>query len=242
MKILHALTLMAALATSLPALASRPNIVDVGACGNLHNHYGPFDYRTAHPDQKNIVEIAHFTPVIENLAKGRNNPFGDDLAYTLRVFPNHVRALSTLQRLVEREKTDEPKGARFPIECYFIRAITFVPDDHLVRMLYADFLFKRSRIEDARKQLDFAASTTRDNPLAQLNAARLYLDHKQYDKALEQTHLLMAMGFERPELRNALVAAGQWKDPAPESAADSASAAASAANPTPPATGASSPR
>ena len=48
-------------------------------CGPLRNHFGPFDYRTASPEQRRLVEGTHFTPKVESLAGGNTTitPGGD---------------------------------------------------------------------------------------------------------------------------------------------------------------------
>jgi len=197
-------------------------------CGSLKNHYGPFDYRTANPQQRSIVEDAHFTPGVENLTEGKTGPFGGDIAYTLRVFPNHHRALLAMERLVAKEKRNPPQDAKRTIECYYERAIRFKPDDHIARLLYVNFLIKKKQQDEALRHLDYVAESTRDNPFAQFNAGMFYADLKLYDKALAQAHRVIGMGMERRELRDRLVAAGHWIEPAP--AANAASAPASAAS------------
>ncbi|RZJ12911.1 MAG: ABC transporter permease [Rubrivivax sp.] len=189
-------------------------------CGNLENHYGPFDYRQ-HEGSKRLVEVAHFTPGVERLTLKATGPFGGDIGYTLRAFPNHYRALQTMERLVEKEKADPPESARYTIECYYERAIRFVPDDHIVRLLYANFLVKRQRRDAAMQQIDYVAETTKENPLAQLNTGRMYLELKEYDKALVMAHRLLAMGYDRKELRDGLAAAGKWVDPPSTAASES---------------------
>lgn len=191
-------------------------------CGQLENHYGPFDYRGRQGNKK-LVEDNHFTNGVENLTQRKTGPFGGDLNYTLHVFPNHYRALLTMERLVAKEKNDQPEGAEFPIECYYDRALRFVPNDHVVRLLYALFLNKRNRSQEAIKQMDYVTETTLENPIAQLNVGRMYLDMKEYDKALKRAHHLMSMGFDRAELRDGLTAAGRWQDPPPDEPASGAS-------------------
>ena len=63
---------LAALLCGGAALAQEPG------CGSLKNGYGPFDYRTAGPDQKALVENAHFTPGVESLTRGKTGAFGGD--------------------------------------------------------------------------------------------------------------------------------------------------------------------
>src|SRR5262245_56299958 len=67
-------------------------------CGNFDYRYermaaGPADYRIASDYLIRLVENAHFTPDVEMLNRGKSSTVGGDLAYTLRVFPNHPRAL-----------------------------------------------------------------------------------------------------------------------------------------------------
>lgn len=206
-------------------------------CGSLKNHYGPFDYRTADAQHRSIVEDAHFTPGVESLTEGKTGPFGGDIAYTLRVFPNHARALQAFERLVAKEKRNPPQDGKRTIECYYERAIRFQPNDHIVRLLYVNFLIKRNQIDEALRHLDFVAESTKDNAFAQFNVGMFYADLKLYDKALVQAHRVMAMGMERPDLRDRLIAAGHWVEPA----AAAASAASAASAPAPVALAASAP-
>ena len=184
------------------------------ACGALQNHFGPFDYRTANSQRLHLVEDIHFTRFIENLTKGgRDNPFGDDIAYTLHVFPNHHRALVTLQKLAEREKTDSPSSAQRSVACYFDRAMRFQPDDLIVRMLFAEYLIKKTRTEEATKQLDYVVGLAGDNPFTHFNVGLLFIDMKNYDRALVQAHRAVAMGFNRTELKERLQAVNKWVEP-----------------------------
>lgn len=220
---LHRLIALLCLAASLPAVAD-----PAMECGSLEWNYGPYDYRTANPQQRKLVESAHFTPGAEQLREAPTGSLGADIKYTLSVFPNHPRALLAMERLVLKERRNPANGAKYTIECFYERALRFRPDDHIVRMFYVDFLIRRSKLDEARTHLDFVTKATREQPFTQFNAGMLYMDMKDYDKALEQAHRVLALGFERRELRERLVAAGKWVDPAP--AADAASAPASAAS------------
>lgn len=185
------------------------------SCGSLANHYGPFDYRTANKQQKSIVENAHFTPSIENLIKDHDNPFANDISYTLRVFPNHHRALITMQRLADRENTDKPDKAQWSMACYYERAIRYQPDDTLVRMLFAVYLHKRSQPEQATHQLNEVIRLADDNPFTHFNAGLIFFDMKNFDRALIQAHRAAELGFTRTELKDRLVAVGKWAEPPP---------------------------
>lgn len=224
-----------ALALAALPLAAQPNRAPAPpGCGETHNQYGPFDYRTAHPSQRALVENAHFTRGVETLTKGATGPFGNDIGYTLAVFPNHPRAIYTVERLAAKEKADPAFGTDMTVECYFARGMAFAPDDLVFRMLYVSFLARRNRIEEAQKFLDYVVQQAEDNPLTHFNAGLLYFDMKLYDKALAQAHRAMALGMRRTELRDRLTSAGRWKEPLPADAADAAASAAPAASQTPP--------
>jgi len=222
----HAVLALALAALPLAALAAFPRPApSPEGCGETHNTYGPFDYRSAHPTQRSIVEIAHFTRGVETLTRGATGPFGNDIGYTLAVFPNHPRAILSMERLADRQKADQPQGADMTIECYFVRGMNFVPDDLVFRMLYVNFLIRRNRFDDARRFLDYVVSQAEDSALTHFNAGMLYLDMKDYDKALVQAHRVMALGMTRTELRDRLSAAGHWKEPEAANAADTAASA-----------------
>ena len=75
--VLPVLALALALAAG-PATADEVRRVAVTpkGCGEPYNLYGPFDYRTAQPSQRHIVEIAHFPPGVENLTRAGTGSFG----------------------------------------------------------------------------------------------------------------------------------------------------------------------
>jgi tetratricopeptide (TPR) repeat protein len=188
---------------------------DASTCGSLENHYGPIDYRKMTRQQSQLVEGAHFTPGVENLTQTKSSYFADDISYTLRVFPNHHRALITMQRLADREKRDKPNYAQWSMACYYERAIRFQPDDHIARMLFAGYLIKNKRKEEATKQLDVSIELATDSAFAQFNAGLVFLDMDNHERALEQAHKAMSMGFMRPEIKDRLVALGKWVEPTP---------------------------
>lgn len=198
------------------------------ACGDLNNAYGPFDYRDPNPDHRlPQVEAHHFTNKVEMLRSGETGPVGGDIDYILRAFPNHPRALMAMMNLSFKEKTDRPRGANFPVECYFMRAERFRPDDMNVKMLYGIYLMKAGRLDDALKKLQEAASADSTDPNLWYNLGLAYFDLKRYDEALKYAHKAYALGFPLPGLRNLLQKAGKWHDPAPvATSADSAPAPA----------------
>lgn len=191
-----------------------------GACGSLANAFGPFDYRYVRGHELQIVEGAHFTPTVEELIRGNRGNLGSDLDYTLRAFPNHHRALVSMIRYGERTKSPQPPNTRYPVECYLERAIRFQRDDVIARLLYATFLQKAGRHDEANAQLEQAEGFAGDSAFTHYNIGLVYLDGKNYQGAVRQAHRAYELGFPRTELKDRLIAAGKWKDP-PASAADS---------------------
>ncbi len=183
--------------------------------GNLHNDgAGPYDYRTERRALP-VVERRHFTPRVEALMSGESttNP-GPDLRYTLNKFPNHHRALMSLIRLGEKLNAERDPEMPQSIPCYFERALAFRPDDTLVRLIYATYLGKRQRVDQALQQLALAQKDAGDNGITHYNLGLVYSDLKRYDEALASAHRAMALGVERGELRDRLQKAGKWSEPA----------------------------
>ncbi len=186
-------------------------------CGPLGNAFGPFDYRVERGNALFLVESTHFLPYIEAVVRGHTSTTpGPDIDYTLRAFPNHHRALISMVRLGEKEKTTKPIGSRYSIDCWFERALRFRPDDTTVRMIFASYLSDTHRASAAEDQLEQAAILAKENPFTQYNIGLVYFDMKLYDKALFQAHRALALGFERTQLRDMLEKAGKWQPPAVE--------------------------
>lgn len=183
------------------------------SCGSLTNHYGPYDYRTQKGGTLGIVEGAHFTAEVENLIKGATGYLGGDLAYTLGAFPNHHRALLSMAKLGVKEKTNQPRGAKYTVECYFERAVRFQPNDTVARGLYAQYLLQNGRKDESVAQLDVAASYAKENPFSVFNIGLLYFDAGAFDKAVVQAQLAQEMGFPRTELIDELKRVNKWQEP-----------------------------
>jgi len=197
----------------LQALASTAQ-AQTPVCGDLRNHYGPFDYRTQR-DKLEIVERHHFTPSVESLRAGASTTkVGGDISYLLATSPNHHRGLVALMRLAEKEKSPHPERMRYSVECYFDRAIRFQKDDTTVRMLYAQYLHKHKRTPEAMAQLQFASDLAKENGFTNYNVGMVYFEMGQYDLALKQAHKAKALGFDQPELAQMLAAKGKWTEPA----------------------------
>jgi tetratricopeptide (TPR) repeat protein len=193
-------------------------------CGDIGNAFGPFDYRY---DKGNlaVVESRHFDRNVENLVRGMSAYLGGDIDYTLRAFPNHHRALLAMEKLAARTKSEQPPQANYTISCYYDRAVRFRPDDGVVRMLYANFLARRGKPDEAIKQMEAAEKSVGPSANMHYNMGLIYADLKQYDKALEHAHRAYQLGFNLPGLKAKLQRAGQWRDPPPVESANAQKAA-----------------
>ncbi len=186
-------------------------------CGDpFKSWFGPWDIRVAPKQAVQNVETHHFTPAVENLVRGVTTHvlnMGIDVDYVLGVFPNHHRALVTMVRLGERDGNDQPRQSRLPIECWFDRAVRFTPDDTIVRLLYANYLGKKGRKEDALVQVRTAEQLAKDNPFTHFNVGMAYFELGEHDKALLAEHKARSLGMRRPELANLLKGANKWSEP-----------------------------
>jgi tetratricopeptide (TPR) repeat protein len=201
-----ALVLFLATTTNLQAQAAK------SFCGELDppGQYGPFDYRGAGKHELYMVESEHFSQNIRNLEYGNSAFLGGELSYTLEVFPNHIPALQALVKLSLREKATKPQGANYTVECYFDRAIRWRSDDGIVRMLYANYLTKFKRSDDALEQYQVALRLQPNNANLNYNIGLLYLKRKNYEQSVAYAKKAYRLGFPLPGLRNKLKRAGKW--------------------------------
>jgi tetratricopeptide (TPR) repeat protein len=181
-------------------------------CGDLRTQFGPFDYRKAAslPFEIHIVEIAHFTPNVENNIKGESSWIGGDLSYTLVVWPNHHRALASMSRQGIIEKKMQAQGAKYPVDCYFLRAFQFAPDDGMAHAIYGNHMFAHGKTEEALREFKRAVELEPENPTINYNAGLAYLNSKDYDMAVMHAKKAYAREFPLPGLKNKLIAAGKW--------------------------------
>jgi len=205
----RALAALAALAAmhAAPALAQG----GYGECENpFINAYGPFDYRTATPEQKNIVEINHFTAPVESLRAGKTGAIGADIDYTLRAFPNHPRALMAMVRLGQQEKTDQPRGARYTVRCYIERGMVFQPDDMNVVQVRGIWLSMQDRYPEAIRDFEKVIENQPTNANAHYNLGLAYFATKDYERARAEAKAAFDLKFPLEGLKHKLQAVGKW--------------------------------
>jgi tetratricopeptide (TPR) repeat protein len=179
------------------------------------NNESPWDYRTR-KDRLELVESRHFTPQVETLMRGEStNNIAADIAYTLRKFPNHHRALISLVRYAEQKNKLQFPGAKYSVECYLKRAAYFKEDDLQVRIIYASYLAQKNKKSEAISHLEFIESKDENSQIINYNLGLIYFEVKNYEKSLHYAHLVYSQGFPLPGLRNKLTRAGKWKDAPP---------------------------
>lgn len=196
-------------------------------CGTLQQSWGPFDYRPeryipettyrSHSALLAIVETAHFTPAVEKLIRGKTGALpGGDLAYTLAVFPNHHRALIAISALAKKEKALQPQFTKYTVDCYFQRALAFRPDDNMVRMVYANHLIQSGQVSAATPYIDTVAGQNPESAFTQRSISLLYLEVKNYDKALVHAHKAKDLGLNIDTIKEQLLKLGKWQDSLPQ--------------------------
>lgn len=192
-------------------------------CGDLGvgpGGYGPFDY-TNYDDyttKLDIVESAHFTHEVEALIAGKSSFLIGDLDYTLRVFPNHHRALASVSKYeFQVEAAAEKLEKHFPLECYFQNAVIFKPNDGVVRLIYGTYMHKKGIVErrkefleQAQIQYSYALQLMPQSAEAHYNLGLFYYDTNKMNLAVMHGHKAYALGFPLQGLKDKLKKKGVW--------------------------------
>jgi len=178
-----------------------------------------YDIRIARTTSSLMVDVKqaerlHFEHLEADFRSGEatRNPrtMWSELEYMVRRYPNHIGALSMLDRLSALLKTDEFRGAMNSVDCHFQRAIAFVPDDADVRTVYGIYLLKRNRLDDGIAQLHEAERMRPNSGNVQYNLGLAYVSKKDLDRAREHAIRAYRMGFGLPGLKEKLRSAGRW--------------------------------
>jgi hypothetical protein len=226
-----AAALVLALQYPLPAFAQRSPIasvkplppdltprLDPRQCGHFRGHFGPMDFRTAHPHDRRVVEEFHFDMEIRTFLagqlSGRNMAGTSEVVwgflYTLRSFPNHPTALLALDQLGRRLRSESPQGIDFPVECWFMRAFMIAPDDPTVRALYGAYLAHRGRTEEAIMNLQIGEKSTRQSAAVQHQIGLAWVHLKQWERAQRVAMRLKKLGFQLDVVAREVEKAKRW--------------------------------
>lgn len=188
-------------------------------CGDLKNHYGPWDYNV-NKVSVGIVESGHFTPKVENLIGGRTSmtPMGD-IDYTLKAVPNHHRALNAISKYEIREQQRSKQTGKpynpyaeggLTAECYFDRAMRWRPNDPNVHLIYGIHLYRLGRLDQALAAYKTSERIQPNSADLQYNLGLLYFEMKNYMLAKEHAKKAYQLGYPLPGLRKKLAGVSQW--------------------------------
>jgi hypothetical protein len=214
-----------ALVASTAWASDRAYVLEIPGCGVLGDNFAgrPMDYRKATSTELARVEKYHWHDERNALLRGSTRvnstsvqgSVAGGLDYTLRVWPNHHGALAGLDRFGQLKKGDQPDNLPYPIDCYFVRAVSFAGDDGIVRILYASYLDGRGRGDAAREQMGAAIKIADDegNAILHYRIGLELLRMGDKDRALASAKKAYQGGVVWPELRDKLVQAGVWQEP-----------------------------
>jgi hypothetical protein len=214
--------------------------VQLFQCGDFKGHFGPIDFRTAHPNDRRLVEGAHFDMELQTFLTGRlsgRNTAGTGLVtggfwYTLKAFPNHPIALKVMEEAARKMNTEQPEGTQYPLECWYLRAFMIAPDDPMVRALYGIYLARRDRAEEAIRNLEMADLELQDSRAMQFLIGETYLLLKQYERAQRNAMRAANLGYPGDFLEKRLREAGQWNPEMKLAPAEAVATVPEAARPT----------
>jgi len=200
---------------SFPAAAADEDI-DITGCDRLISlvpNVGPYDYTNPEHRRKHlpVVEKYHFSTNTEMLIKGDTsvNPW-DDLAYVVRIFPNHHRALVAMSRY-KLSKRPLPMNA-LRLECYFHRAFKFKPEDAQARLVYAEYVHKSGKLQEALKLYKEHEQIKRVSLERDYNLGMLYFQLSDYKNAQKYAEKVYKANYPFTELREKLESVGHWRE------------------------------
>jgi hypothetical protein len=226
--------------SSIPALAGAafflcvsclwpaPAVADEVDCGPLDNSdwggVGPWDYYdrsswvpTGDAPQTRIklVENVHFKKQWEFFnARTPSGKVAGEVGYTLKLFPNHPKALWTMSRL-ERERGplksyhSAPHIPQLNMDCYFDRAIRFRPNQSPTWMIYGMHLHASKRLKDARDAYENAEKLGEASAQFHYNFGLLLFDLGDIDAAEAQARQAYAKGYQLRGLKDKLKQRGR---------------------------------
>jgi Tfp pilus assembly protein PilF len=182
---------------------------DVSPCEPLTAHGQYHDINDAREAVvRGTVESNHFTPEVETLQRGLTAPLPRDIAFVLRAFPNHHRALNSMARWQLQNKAPlDAENDIWTADCYFLRAIDFRPDDWRVQFVYGIYLHRAKRLVEADKAYDAAAELGADTPDFFYNRGLLAVDRGNLQQAGEFSDKATALGHPLKGLRDKLARA-----------------------------------
>jgi tetratricopeptide (TPR) repeat protein len=164
-------------------------------------------------------KINHLDPANQHMMEGEySHRVMADINWTLVRFPNHQVALELLIRYaLAGGKTYE-----FSLpECYFQWGKEYAPDDVNVVLAEAFYYWRKKDWARARDAYQAAVTIDPNSATAHNNLGLVYIEMKDYKKAVDQAALAYNLGFPLQGLRKKLQAAGYEVPANVDTAADS---------------------
>jgi tetratricopeptide (TPR) repeat protein len=192
-----------------------------------NNNFGrPIDYTNSIAEAANIaiVERYHFNSRVEALLEGMTGVLPGDIDYTLRQIPNHYRALNAMAKW-QLQHGYPPGASHLTADCYFVRALSFRPEDGTLHLIYATYLHRKKDYDAARESYRQAEKFGPQSAELYYNMGLLYLDTKEYSLARSYARKAYELGYPLQGLRRKLSAINQWREPEPAAVPDAAARA-----------------
>jgi tetratricopeptide (TPR) repeat protein len=165
------------------------------------------------------VEAYHLAPAEEKLKLRQYQQARNELAFILKYFPNHPRALLILGQLCTEWKAPECLP-----DVVFEKAIQVRPDEPSVYVVQGIYLHRTKRYKEAIASYEKGLALDPDSMNGHYNLALALLETRQYDLANQHAQRAYALGAPLPGLRQRLQKAGHWKPSAGTGAQSKAAA------------------
>jgi tetratricopeptide (TPR) repeat protein len=158
---------------------------------------------------RGTVERNHFTKPVETLQRGTTAPLPRDIAFVLRYFPNHYRALNAMGRWQLQNKLDigDSESPVWTADCYFRRAIDYRPDDWKIHFIYGIYLHGAKRLNEASHEYTAAEENGAEGAEFFYNRGLLAVDLGNIEQASKDAEKAYAMGVPLPGLRDKIARA-----------------------------------
>jgi tetratricopeptide (TPR) repeat protein len=180
-------------------------------CGNVFDApLGPWDYNdAANAFELNTINKNHFPSYVEGLERGKSSVNAmDDIAFVLRYFPNHHRALNAVARYDVERGIPAFHESWLTGDCWFQRALQFRPKDGVVWLVFANYKARKDQREEALEAYQQALELLGENPEVHYNMGLLYVKLGQYEKALEHARKAYEGNYPLQGLRRKLADKG----------------------------------
>lgn len=185
----------------------------------IEGRHGPFDYNTATHAERRLVEGTHFNEHYQAYLVGKSKfqktrdyiieTPAAGFGYTLWAFPNHPFALSAIEDIGTKQKSEKLMGLQLRVHCYFQRAVKFKPNDATVRALYGYYYARRGKQKEAEFQVEKAMELSPDDKSVLSYAAFSYLKINKPDLAAQIAKRAYEAGYQLPGLRRQIERTGR---------------------------------